>query len=656
MTASRTARCAPRYAIALALCAAVNSIVLGYDIGVMGGAILFIRDQFALTTLQTGALLGCFNLCAIGGALSAGRLSNGLGRTRTLAAASCFFCVGNGIMALSMGFSGLIVGRMIAGVGSGFGLSIDPMYIAETAPAQFRGALITIFCETAINIGIISGVVVSFVCSFVPDGNVAWRLMIAVGAVAPLLEVALALFVMPETPRWLVRHGQPVEALAILRRLSATEIGAQQALLDIRADVRIGMLRSAGDAERSCFDARGCCAPDRDDADGASSPWGGDASDEGGCDRAGVRLVDVAAAAVAAGAPARAAHDAAQRAAHGAPLPEGGDVGDENEELPLDDEGGAARSAASPGSRSSGTQSGSERLCESAGRFAAQERRSCCGWRSLLSLRSRGELTMLGTALAVSVLQQSGGVETLMYYAPIVFGLAGVQGRSGTLLMTMLMMAVKTACIVVASFGVDRLGRRPLLVVSNAGMAIALLITAAGFHFEVQALSIGGIFVFLAVFSLGMGPCCWLYISEIFPMEVRANGTTLATAANRFTAALTSATFLSLIEVVGSPGNAFLFYAALNGFAALFFLAALPETKGRSIEAMRSVFAAKAASNARRGALLCARVQCDRRAALSAFASQLVDGDEDGRVGGETLREPPSAGGDAEPRAPAGAC
>ena len=235
---------------------------------------------------------------------------------------------------------------------------------------------------------------------------------------------------------------------------------------------------------------------------------------------------------------------------------------------------------------------------------------------------------MLGTALAVSILQQSGGVETLMYYAPIVFGLAGVEGRSGTLLMTMLMMAVKTACVVVASFGVDRLGRRPLLVASNAGMAIALLITAAGFHFEVQALSIGGIFVFLAVFSLGMGPCCWLYISEIFPMEVRANGTTLATAANRATAALTSATFLSLIEVVGTPGNAFLFYAALNAFAAFFFLVALPETKGRSIDAMRSVFAVKAAANARQCAWLCARVRCDRQAGLSAFASQLVDSED----------------------------
>ena len=622
-------RCPGRYAVFLSCCAAVNSIVLGYDIGVMSGAILFIRDGLALSTHETQAILGCFNACAVVGALCAGRLSNGLGRTRTLAAASLFFCIGNGLMALSSSFSGLLFGRMIAGLGSGFGLSIDPMYISETAPARFRGALITIFCETAINIGIISGVLASFAFSFLPDADLAWRLMLLLGAIAPLLEIVLALCIMPETPRWLVRHGRDVEALRILRRLVGNELEAQQTLLDIRGDVKTGLLRADTDAEGG-FSLRGCCGPEPPALSGRM--------ERGGGEERGLALVEVSSNAATAVDPVDGDADA-DAGAGGAgiasvdAMPGGEEMGSELVSIDLD---ARVDSSGNDGDDSNDSNDGTisvRRRCATLRRFAAQEKRSCCGWRGLLSLRTRGELTMLGTGLAVAILQQTGGVETLMYYAPIVFQLAGIQGRSGSLAMTLAMQSLKTACIVIAALGVDKLGRRPLLVASNCGMAIALVGTALGFWYNVQILSIGGIFVFLGVFSLGMGPCCWLYISEIFPLEIRANGTTLATAANRAAAALTSATFLSLIDLVGSTGNAFLFYAFLNALAAVFFFTCLPETKGRPIETMREIFAVKAASSARliqRAANVCrCRENPNPNRGGGAFSSQLVDVDDE---------------------------
>ena len=114
-----------------------------YDIGVMGGAAIYIQRQFGLNSCHVEVLLASLNGVAIFGALNAGWVSDRYGRTKTLAVASIIFLIGNLMMAFGMNYFMILMGRIITGTGVGFGLSIDPVYISELSPKRWRGFLTT---------------------------------------------------------------------------------------------------------------------------------------------------------------------------------------------------------------------------------------------------------------------------------------------------------------------------------------------------------------------------------------------------------------------------------------------------------------------------------------------------------------------------------
>ena len=154
-------------------------------------------------------------------------MSDTYGRTRTLAFASFLFCAGALTMACASSFGILVVGRLCVGVGLGFGLSIDPLYIAEITPPKYRGFFVS-WSEFAINLGILLGFFAAYALESASNG---WRLMLGAGGVLPIVMFFLALFVMPETPRYLVvRKAQREKALGVLRRLFPSESEAERTL------------------------------------------------------------------------------------------------------------------------------------------------------------------------------------------------------------------------------------------------------------------------------------------------------------------------------------------------------------------------------------------------------------------------------------------
>ena len=114
-----------------------------YDIGIIGGAVIYIQRQFGLNSCHVEVLTSSLSGIAIIGALNAGWVSDRYGRTKTLAVASVIFLIGNLIMAFGMGYAMILTGRLITGIGLGFGLSIDAVYIAELSPKRWRGFLTT---------------------------------------------------------------------------------------------------------------------------------------------------------------------------------------------------------------------------------------------------------------------------------------------------------------------------------------------------------------------------------------------------------------------------------------------------------------------------------------------------------------------------------
>ncbi|EFJ14284.1 hypothetical protein SELMODRAFT_181215 [Selaginella moellendorffii] len=225
-----------RYVVWCALLASLNSVLLGYDIGIMSGAVLFIKEDLKIHELQEEVLVGSLNLISLVGGVLAGRLSDSIGRKKTMAIASVIFFLGAGVMGLAPNFGILLGGRIVAGIGVGFGLMIAPVYTAELAPAASRGALVS-FPEIFINVGILLGYIVSYLLSGLSAG-LSWRLMLGAGCI-PAIVLAVGVLFMPESPRWLVMQSRIPEAEVVLLKTSRSKQEADERLADIMAAAKL---------------------------------------------------------------------------------------------------------------------------------------------------------------------------------------------------------------------------------------------------------------------------------------------------------------------------------------------------------------------------------------------------------------------------------
>jgi sugar porter (SP) family MFS transporter len=210
------------------------------------------------------------------------------------------------------------------------------------------------------------------------------------------------------------------------------------------------------------------------------------------------------------------------------------------------------------------------------------------GLRDLLAPNVRRGL-IVGVGLAL--LQQITGVNTVIYYAPIIFEIAGIGSDSSSILATVGLGCVNALFTLLAIFLVDRLGRRPLLLISIAGMVLGLLILAVSLRGAAATGVAGsrgpgpviGLVAYIASFAVGLGPIFWLLISEIYPLRVRGVAMSLATIANWGANFVVSGTFLSLVKAL-RPGGTFALFAAVGIGAWLFCYFLVPETKNRSLE------------------------------------------------------------------------
>ena len=206
--------------------------------GVSTNAGPLIAQDFALTTEQLEWFLGSLNFWSIAGALVSPFVSDQYGRRTTLRTAALGFLIGVTICASAPNFATLMVGRMIVGVGVGVGEAIDPMYIAEIAPAHVRGELVS-WAEAGVAVGVVLG----FASSLLPlEGAAAWRPMLALGIILPLLMLILATFVLPESPRWLVAHHKEPAARAILERIYPTDNLVEHVVTDINESLALEQL------------------------------------------------------------------------------------------------------------------------------------------------------------------------------------------------------------------------------------------------------------------------------------------------------------------------------------------------------------------------------------------------------------------------------
>ncbi|HTW72868.1 MAG TPA: sugar porter family MFS transporter [Acetobacteraceae bacterium] len=244
---------------------------------------------------------------------------------------------------------------------------------------------------------------------------------------------------------------------------------------------------------------------------------------------------------------------------------------------------GRVRDAESVLKRLRGTADVSQELTTLRRDIARENNKLKSAW-ELLSPRLRRPL-IIGVGLAM--FQQITGINTVIYFAPIIFQSAGLSSAATSILATAGVGAVNVIMTIVSIWLIDRLGRRQLLYWSLGGMTITLLILSgaffAGTSGELAWIAVLSVAAYVGFFAIGLGPVFWLLIAEIFPLALRGRAMSLATVANWGFNLIVSLTFLNLVGAVGSAG-AFVVYGVLSLFALAFVIMTVPETKGRTLE------------------------------------------------------------------------
>lgn len=192
----------------------------------------------------------------------------------------------------------------------------------------------------------------------------------------------------------------------------------------------------------------------------------------------------------------------------------------------------------------------------------------------------------LVVGMGLAIFQQFVGINTIIYYAPTIFGYAGYKSVTGAILATSIVGVVNMVSTIIVIFLVDLIGRRKLLFIGLIGMI--LMLVAMGVIFLIGPARIGvlilaALIIYIIAFAISLGPVYWLMSSEIFPNRLRGIGSSFAATSNWAANLLVSVTFLSLIGLVGKSVT-FWIYAAFGVLALIFAWFLVPETKGKPLE------------------------------------------------------------------------
>lgn len=205
-----------RYLYGVALVAAVGGFIFGYDLSIIAGASLFLKEEFALSPFWLGFAVSSAVIGCILGPLFGGGLTDRWGRKKALVFCAILFGVSAIGTALPRTMTEFYIFRIVGGVGVGLASIISPMYIAEVAPARMRGRLVLVN-QVAIVVGSLSSIIVSYYLSLIGS----WRWMFA-SEMVPIVILLIGLAFVPESPRWFAQVNRKEEARAVLTRIGGS--------------------------------------------------------------------------------------------------------------------------------------------------------------------------------------------------------------------------------------------------------------------------------------------------------------------------------------------------------------------------------------------------------------------------------------------------
>ena len=515
-----------RYTIFVSLVVALGGFLMGFDASVISGVVKFIELEFDLSKMELGWAVSSLTLSATIAMMVSGPLSDRYGRKVLLKIAAILYTISAIGSALAPSFLFLVVARMIGGFGVGASLILAPMYIAEIAPPDMRGRMVSFN-----QLNIVLGISVAFFTNYLilQFGGLEsawaqslkfdaynWRWMLGLETL-PAAFYFFSLFYVPESPRWLVMRGREAEGLEVMSRASGSE-AAEKQVAAVKASI-------------------------------ASN--------------------------------------------------------DKKEKVPL----------------------------------------------SKLFMPAMRLILIIG--IVVAVLQQITGINSVFFYAPMIFEQSGI-GTDAAFSQAILVGLTNLVFTILAIAFIDRFGRKPLLSFGVAGIALCMFILSAGFYSasytlteksiaklseeipvekimqlkdktfnsdvsfknaladtltekvakeyesELIAAAINmnpwvilfGIIGFVASFAISIGPVMWVLFSEIFPNWIRGLAISFVGFINSAVSFLVQLVFPWELSVFGSAGT-FLIYGVFAAVGLVFILLLIPETKGRSLEELETILVCK---------------------------------------------------------------
>lgn len=510
------------FMIKIAAIVALGGFLLGFDASVISGVVKFIEPEFNLTKLELGWAVSSITLTAAIGMLIAGPMSDKHGRRKILKVAAILFTISALGSALAGSFTWLIIFRMIGGFAVGAALIIAPMYIAEIAPPERRGQLVS-FNQLNIVIGISLAFFTNYLILKWGNSDLEWAKSLGLGKwnwrwmlgleTFPAILYFIGLFAVPRSPRWLMVMNKKEEALSVMKKVVSED----------EAHAQINKV-----------------------------------------------------------------------------------------ELSISEEENKVKHKVSD-----------------------------------LFKKSMRKVIVIG--LIVGIFQQIVGINAVLFYAPMIFEQTGI-GTDASFVQAALVGLTNLGFTIVAILCIDKLGRKPLLTIGMAGIAICLLLLSYGFNkatytitedaittlpaeinksqlatlkdkvFESDlefrsalqsalgeenaskheativtasakmnsTLILIGIIGFVGAFAMSIGPVMWVLFSELFPTRIRGLAIAFVGLINIVVSFLVQLLFPLQLSILGNA-NTFLLFGifAVLGFILMWFK--VPETKGKSLEELETI-------------------------------------------------------------------
>ncbi|CAG9297376.1 sugar porter family MFS transporter [Celerinatantimonas diazotrophica] len=233
MSSSATNSSSKRVTFFVCFLAALAGLLFGLDIGVIAGALPFIKQTFTLTDHQQEWIVSSMMAGAAIGAIGSGKLNVILGRKQSLMIGAILFVIGSLGSAFATSPEMLIVMRVLLGLAIGIASYTAPLYLSEIAPENIRGSMISMY-QLMITIGIL----VAYVSDTLFSYHGAWRWMLGIITI-PAIVLLIGVFFLPDSPRWLAARGDDNKARRVLEMLRDSSEKAKHELDEIRNSLKV---------------------------------------------------------------------------------------------------------------------------------------------------------------------------------------------------------------------------------------------------------------------------------------------------------------------------------------------------------------------------------------------------------------------------------